>query len=69
MPDPVSLLGKTHSPLLLVADNSKANRAATKANIDELITPNADSMTKGYIFGGTGTVSSQIETWLNAAIR
>ena len=63
----VSLLGKTYSPLLLVADNSKANREATLANIEELITPYTSDMTKGYIFGGTGTVSSQIENWLNEA--
>ncbi len=63
----VSLLGRTHSPLLLVADNSKANREATLSNIEELITPYACDMSKGYIFGGAGTVSPQIENWLNEA--
>ncbi len=65
----VSLLGKTHSPLLLAADNSKANKAATQGNIEELIVPNKGNMTKGFIFGGTGTVSKQIEEWLNDAVK
>ena len=56
-----SLLGKIASPLLLVADNNKNNTAATQANINELIAPYAADMTKGYIFGGTGAVSAQIE--------
>ena len=63
----VSLLGKSRSPLLLVADNSKKNIAQTQANIEELIAPNAKkNMNQGYIFGGTGAVSAQIEDWLNA---
>ena len=63
----VSLLGKSRSPLLLVVDNSKKNIAQTQANIEELIAPNAKkNMNQGYIFGGTGAVSAQIEDWLNA---
>ena len=65
----VSLLGKTGSVLLLVADNNKTNTAATKTNIEELIAPFVKDMTKGYIFGGTGTVSEQIKEWLNAVIK
>ncbi len=65
----VSLLGKTASPLLLVSDSNKTNRELTKANISELIAPNSSTMTKGYIFGGTGTVSKQIEGWLNEAVK
>jgi hypothetical protein len=64
-----SLLGKIASPLLLVADNNKNNKAATQANIDELVAPFARDMTKGYIFGGTGAVSAQIEGWLNEAVQ
>ena len=65
----VSLLGKNASPLLLVADNSKTNKTVTQANIKDLIQPNTGSMTKAYIFGGTGTVSAQIGNWLNEAVQ
>ena len=65
----VSLLGKMHSPLLLAADNSNNNKKATQKNIEELIKPNAEYMNMAFIFGGTGTVSEQIEKWLNDAVK
>ena len=65
----VSLLGKNGSVLLLAADNSAKNTEATQASIDELIKPFVKDMQKGYIFGGTGTVSEQIEEWLNEAVQ
>ena len=64
-----SLLGKIASPLLLVADNNKTNREQTQANINELVAPFTKDMTKGYIFGGKGAVSLQIEEWLNEAVE
>ena len=57
------------SPLLLVADNNKTNREQTQANINELVAPFTKDMTKGYIFGGKGAVSLQIEEWLNEAVE
>ena len=65
----VSLLGKTASPLLLVSDSNKTNKSATQANIKAIVKPGASSMTKGYIFGGKGAVSLQIEGWLNNAVK
>ncbi len=65
----VSLLGRTASPLLLAADNNKANAAETRENISRLIGPHTKDMTKAYIFGGTGTVSRKIEDWLNDAVE
>ena len=65
----VSLLGKTHSPLLLVSDSNRANREILKANIEELIKPNVKTMKKGFIFGGTGIVSTDIQDQLNQAVE
>jgi putative cell wall-binding protein len=63
----VSLLGKTRSVLMLVS-NTKS-RATIQKNIDELIKPYAKEMGKGYIFGGTGALTQEIEDLLNAAIK
>ena len=65
----VTLLGKTASPLLLVSDSNNTNKTATQANIKAIVKPGASSMTKGYIFGGKGAVSLQIEGWLNEAVK
>ncbi len=65
----VDVLGRTKGVLLLVADNSKTNKAATIANIAEIIEANKMLMRKAYIFGGTGSVSEQIERWLNEAVK
>ena len=65
----VSLLGKTSSVMLLVADNNQTNKDQTQVNIEELVKPNVKTMTKGYIFGGKGAVSLQIEEWLNEAVE
>ena len=59
-----NLLGKTRSVLLLV----KNVEATDQPNIDELIAPYTDKMTKGYIFGGTGAVTAATEALLNAAV-
>ena len=65
----VSLLGRTSSVMLLVADNNANNTAATQANIENMVKPYTRRMTKGYIFGGRGAVSEQIEGWLNDAVE
>ena len=65
----VSLLGKTHSPLLLVSDSNSTNKGILKANIEELIKPYVKTMKRGYIFGGKGSVSAEIETLLNEAVK
>ena len=59
-----NLLGKTKSVLLLV----KNVEATDKPNIDELIAPYTDKMTKGYIFGGTSAVTEATEALLNAVV-
>lgn len=53
--------GPSGSPLLLVSDG-QWSRAAS------LLSANADSITSGYILGGTGVISSRTEARLNAAI-
>ena len=60
----VSLLGKNGSPLLLVPES---RTATIESIVDELIRPNAALITKGYIFGGTGAVSEEIERFLQEA--
>ncbi|MBQ7602274.1 MAG: BspA family leucine-rich repeat surface protein, partial [Lachnospiraceae bacterium] len=63
----VSLLGQSRSVLMLVS-NTKS-RATIQDNINELIKPYAREMKKGYIFGGTGAVSEEIEQLLNESIE
>ncbi|MBQ4001370.1 MAG: cell wall-binding repeat-containing protein, partial [Lachnospiraceae bacterium] len=63
----VDLLGTTHSVLLLV--HNKSHRQTIEASIEEFIVPYVKTMKKGYIFGGTGAVSEEIEEMLNAAIK
>ncbi len=64
----VDVLGTKGGVLLLVADDSKKNKETTMANIAEIIEANKKQMKKGYIFGGTGSVSEAIEEALNAAV-
>ncbi len=63
----VSLLGKTHSVLMLIG-NGQGVRPKILEIIDELITPNVKNMKKGYIFGGTAAVNEEIEALLNEAV-
>ena len=65
----VTLLGKNGSPLLLVSDSNKANALLTETTIAALVSPCTNSMTQGYIFGGTSTVSTKIESWLNSSVK
>ena len=65
----VGLLGWTKSPLLLVSDSNKTNKTITQENITALVKANHYDMLRGYIFGGTGTVSATIEGWLNNAVK
>ena len=62
-----NLLGKNGSALLLVSYSNDANKETTKANIAELIAANKKLMKKGYILGGSGAVSKEIEADLNEA--
>ncbi len=65
----VDVLGTKGGALLLVADDSKKNKETTMANIAEIIEANKILMRKAYIFGGNGSVSAQIEGWLNEAVK
>ncbi|MBR3437567.1 MAG: cell wall-binding repeat-containing protein, partial [Lachnospiraceae bacterium] len=64
----VSLLGKTKSVLALTLNPAGARQLVTNM-VNELIVPNVPVMEKGYIFGGTGAVSEEIEALLNEAVQ
>ncbi len=61
----VSLLGRNGSVLMLV--HSESYRSTIEENIEELIKPYVREMGRGYIFGGIGAVSQEIEDMLNEA--
>ncbi len=63
----VNVVGKKGSALLLVADNTTTNYNRFKENLDGIIKAHKESIYTGYILGGTGAVSEQIEADLNAA--
>ena len=64
----VDVLGRTKGILLLAADNNSVLKKLFEDAVAEFIIPNKETMTGGYIFGGTGVVSQNMEDTLNQAI-
>ena len=62
-----SLLGKNHSVLMLVS-NKKNTLTKIRDIVTELVMPGVREMTKGYIFGGRGSVNEEIEQILRDAV-
>ena len=65
----VDVLGRTGGMLLLVSDANNTLKALFEEAVAEFITPNKAKMSAGYIFGGTGAVSQNVEDTLNAAVE
>ncbi len=58
----VDVLARQHSVMLLLDDSDESY-----GNVASIVGGHKNSMTKGYIFGGSSAVSTTVERWLNEA--